>query len=144
VQLQETDLAAEARKRALELGQTVQTGINRFAEGEYDRPRQGGQAGRSGPGPEPEKRDFWDSFGDTGDGPEKDKKDFWESFGAAPKGPPREKKDFWDEFAGVAETRQKPASASKPTSIGTSAMKKPSGGAGGAGAKENEDGWGEW
>lgn len=67
-------------------------------------------------------------------GPESEKRDFWDSFGADPKGPPSEKKDFWDSFGGAGDSPQK----SKPTSIGTSAMKKP----GGAGKKDED--WGEW
>lgn len=75
-----------------------------------------------------------------------EKKDFWDSFGEAPKGPAADKKDFWDEFASAGDTRtqtQLPKSKPKPSGIGTSAMKKSSGGGpGGAGGKEDE--WGEW
>jgi len=77
-----------------------------------------------------------------------EKQDFWDSFGAAPKGPSNDKKDFWDSFSAAGE--QAVQSRSKPTSIGTSAMKKPSGGSGGAsgggggGGKKDEDSWGDW
>lgn len=72
---------------------------------------------------------------------EPERKDFWESFGEAPKGPSKDKQDFWDEFASAGETKVNATQAkSKPSGIGTSAMKKNTGG---AGAKK-DDGWGEW
>ncbi|KAF2150692.1 ADP-ribosylation factor GTPase activator [Myriangium duriaei CBS 260.36] len=114
----ESDFARQAQATAGNLGQSVQAGargaatsFNRFVEGDD---RMGGaRAGNRG-GPEAEKRDFWDSFG------------------AAPAGPSGDKKDFWDDFAAAGDSAQK----GKPTSIGTSAMKKP-------GGKKDED-WGEW
>jgi len=117
--LSEADIAAQARMTAAQLGQTVQGGtktlaesFNQFVEGD-DR-----LAPRAGKGPEPEKKDFWDSFGD------------------APKGPSSDKKDFWDDFSATAgEVTQ---AKTKPTSIGTAAMKKPGGGA----QKKDEDSWG--
>lgn len=86
---------------------------------------------------------------------EPERKDFWESFGAAPKGPAKDKQDFWDEFASAGESRTGGAGAgaggvqqrSKPSGIGTSAMKKGSGGGGGGaatGGKKKDDEWGEW
>lgn len=70
-----------------------------------------------------------------------EKKDFWDSFGDAPKGPANDKKDFWDEFSSVGEQRMNTAEQKKkPSGIGTSAMKK--GGAGGPAKKDDE--WGEW
>ena len=74
----------------------------------------------------------------SGKAPEK--QDFWDSFGAPPQGPANDKKDFWDSFSAAGEAAQ---SKTKPTSIGTSAMKKPSGGSG-AGGKKDEDSWGDW
>lgn len=104
---------------AAQVGQTVQMGtksaaenFNRFVEGDER------LAPRS-KGPAPEKQDFWDSFGD------------------APKGPSTDKKDFWDDFAAAGEVAQ---TKSKPTSIGTSAMKKPASG----GQKGEDGGWGDW
>ncbi|KAF1991060.1 ADP-ribosylation factor GTPase activator [Aulographum hederae CBS 113979] len=125
--LAEADIAAQARNTALQLGQTVQTGVHRFVEGEYDHPprrQQGSSTTRDGAplSPDPDKQDFWDSFGEP------------------PKGPSKEKKDFWDEFANAGEARVQKAGGSKPTSIGTSAMRKPGGGGGG---KEGDE-WGEW
>ncbi|PNS17434.1 hypothetical protein CAC42_7117 [Sphaceloma murrayae] len=115
-----SDLAKQAQMTAGQLGQTIQSGtktaatnFNKFIEGD-DRP--GAHAG--GRGPAPEKQDFWDSFGD------------------APKGPSNDKKDFWDEFAAAGETAQ----TAKPTSIGTSAMKKPGAGT----SNKKDDGWGDW
>lgn len=88
--------------------------FNRFVEGD-DRvaPRAGGKA--------PERADFWDSFG------------------AAPAGPAKDKQSFWDDFAAAGEVAQQ--KAAKPTSIGTSAMKKPAPGAAG---KKDDDAWGDW
>ncbi|KAL1391152.1 ADP-ribosylation factor GTPase-activating protein 1 [Phyllosticta capitalensis] len=126
--LAEADLAAQARQRALELGQTFQNttrnaaeNFNRFVEGDDTlAPRAGAGAKKSV-------------------GPDEEHKDFWESFGAAPKGPSADKKSFWDEFAAAGDVANKP----KPTSVGTAAMKKP--GAGSAAAqKKDEDGWGDW
>lgn len=112
--LAEADIAAQARLAAAQVGQTVQAGtksaaenFNRFVEGD-ERLAPGGK------GPAPEKQDFWDSFGD------------------APKGPSNDKKDFWDDFASAGEVAQ--AKGGKPTSIGTSAMKKP----------KSDDAWGDW
>lgn len=74
-----------------------------------------------------------------GGGLEPEKKDFWDSFGDAPKGPSRDKQDFWDDFAAVGDQ----VAQKKPTSIGTSAMKKPGAGGGGP-SKKDEDSWGDW
>lgn len=80
---------------------------------------------------------------------EPEKKDFWDSFGRDPTGPPKEKKGFWDEFAQVGEarmqqTRQPGVAGKGTTSIGTSAMKT----GGGVGKKEEGggggDSWGDW
>lgn len=92
---------------AAQLGQGIQAGtktaaesFNRFVEGDEKlAPRAGG----STKGPAPDKRDFWESFGE------------------APKGPAADKREFWDDFSAAGETAQP-----KPTSIGTSAMKKSS------------------
>jgi len=138
--LAEGDLAAQARATAGKLGTTVQQGtrglgdqFNRFVDPEQQHPQGGagvGGAGRSRGVVQPEKKDFWDSFG------------------ADPAGPPKEKQDFWDDFAAAGESAAHSKAASKPSSIGTSAMKTSSGGAGNgsAGAKreEGESGWGDW
>jgi ADP-ribosylation factor GTPase-activating protein 1 len=74
---------------------------------------------------------------------EPERKDFWESFGAAPKGPAQDKQDFWDEFSSAGETRTGGGmERKKPSGIGTTAVKK-SGGAGGKGGKKDDE-WGEW
>lgn len=120
-QLAEADLASQARNTAGLVGQGLQssavaagTTFNRFVEGS-DAP-----AGRRR-NAEPEQKDFWDSFG------------------APAKGPAEDKKDFWDEFASAGETRAQAAGAAKtkPSGIGTSAMKKPA-------PKKEEEGWGDW
>ncbi|KAF2819442.1 ArfGap-domain-containing protein [Ophiobolus disseminans] len=123
--LAEADLATQAQRTAGTLGQTLQSGVanagttfNRFVEG--------GDSQASSSRREPEKKDFWDSFGD------------------APKGPAKDKQDFWDEFASAGETRVGTQMDKKrPSGIGTSAVKK-SGGAGGGGGKKEDGEWGEW
>ncbi|KAL6702585.1 ADP-ribosylation factor GTPase-activating protein gcs1 [Coniothyrium glycines] len=128
--LAEADLASQARSTAGTLGQTLQSGVanagttfNRFVEG--DAPSSSSASSTRRPA-DPER------------------KDFWESFGAAPKGPAKDKQDFWDEFADAGETRASAAQAkAKPSGIGTSAMKKPSASASAAG-KKDDDKWGEW
>lgn len=133
VQLAEADIASQARSTAGTLGQTLQSGVanagttfNRFVEGSDSHPASSSSStARTGAAVEPER------------------KDFWESFGAPPKGPSKDKQDFWDEFSSVAESRvgggmgqtQGVQQRSKPSGIGTSAMKK--------GKKEDEQ-WGEW
>ncbi|KAH7359632.1 hypothetical protein BKA66DRAFT_227910 [Pyrenochaeta sp. MPI-SDFR-AT-0127] len=125
--LAEADIASQARNTAGTLGQTLQssaanagTAFNRFVEG--DNTSANPNARRANVEPE--------------------RKDFWESFGEAPKGPTKDKQDFWDEFASAGETKVNATQAkSKPSGIGTSAMKKNTGGA--AGGKKDE-GWGEW
>lgn len=47
-----------------------------------------------------------------------------------------ERKDFWDSFGGGASAADKPV---KPSSIGTSAVKKSTTGA----TKKKDDGWGD-
>lgn len=118
-QLAESDLAAQARIQAGQLGQNLQ-GSTRYAAESFNRFVEGDERGaRSAKAPE--------------------KAEFWDSFGAAPTGPSSDKKDFWDSFAAAGEAS--PQKQAKPTSIGTSAMKKPT--AGGAG-KKDEDAWGDW
>ncbi|TKA76427.1 hypothetical protein B0A55_05192 [Friedmanniomyces simplex] len=140
--LQEGELAAQAQRLASQGLSTVQSGtrglgeqFNKFVDPAVDHPGVAG-AGRSrgggGPGAAP---------------PEK--KDFWNSFGQDPNGPPKEKKEFWDDFAGAAETaaQQKGGNGS---SIGTSAMRNGGGGGTGAGGgmgkgrKEEDAGWKDW
>jgi ADP-ribosylation factor GTPase-activating protein 1 len=122
-QLAEADLATQAQRTAGTLGQTLSSGVanagttfNRFVEGDSS---SSGTARRA----EPEKKDFWDSFGD------------------APKGPAKDKQDFWDEFASVGESRMSAVQEKKkPSGIGTSAVKK-----GTSGPAKKEDGeWGDW
>lgn len=53
-----------------------------------------------------------------------------------------ERKDFWDSFGGSDEPAN--ASTSKPSSIGTAAMKKTTSGTNETGAKKKkDDGWGD-
>ncbi|KAF2187504.1 ArfGap-domain-containing protein [Zopfia rhizophila CBS 207.26] len=138
--LAEADLASQARNTAATLGQGIQSGagvagnaFSRFVEGDEHSPYKRNV--------EPEKKDFWDSFGAAPKGPSEDKKDFWDEFGAAPKGPSQEKHDFWDEFASAGEARSQTkagglGATKKPSGIGTSAMKKS--------GKKDDEGWGDW
>lgn len=129
LQLSKADIAAQARQAALTLGQTAQSAsknaaetFNRFVEGDNTLAPRNGAAKKAGP--------------------DEDHKDFWDTFGAPPSGPSADKKSFWDEFAATGE---QVASKPKPTSVGTAAMKKGgSGGASGAPAKKDDDGWGDW
>ena len=144
--------AAQARSVGMQAGSFVQQGVrnantsfNQFVDPDHP----SNQGSGAGPGPamsgtrssttrvQPEKKDFWDSFGQD------------------PAGPPREKKDFWDDFAAAGDARMAGQGGAggmgggggKGASIGTSAMKTGgSGGAGGAGGakKKEEDGWGDW
>ena len=101
-QLAESDLAAQARVQAANLGQNLQTGargaadhFNRFVEGSDEATasvaarRRQGQAAGGGGGVEPER------------------------------------KDFWDDFASVGEETSHRRTTSKPNAIGTAAMKPP-------------------
>ncbi|KAJ9622647.1 Zn finger-containing GTPase- Activating Protein for ARF [Taxawa tesnikishii (nom. ined.)] len=122
--LAEADLATQARLAATQVGTTLQSttrnaadNFNRFVEGDD-------HSGTRGPAPE--RRDFWDSFGD------------------APKGPSNDKKDFWDEFSAVGEQRMAHTQPKSTTSIGTSAMKKPAASSTAPAAKDKDDGWGDW
>lgn len=128
------EFAAQARARALQLGTTVQAGMEQGTRGLNDQfsrfvdpdhvPGSGAPtSGRRGPRAEPEKKDFWDSFGQD------------------PNGPPKEKKDFWDDFAAAGE--QSVQSKPKPSSIGTAAMKPAATGSGAASKKEDGE-WGDW
>lgn len=141
--LAEADFAAQARATAAQLGSTVQQGtkglgdqFSRFVDPDAAAAATsaGGVSGSGRRRPEPEKKDFWDAFGQ------------------APEGPPREKKGFWDDFAAAGEVaaqqqQEQQVKSVKPTSIGTAAMRN-TGGAGGAGtAGRKEDGgdaWGDW
>ncbi|KAL5114588.1 Zn finger-containing GTPase- Activating Protein for ARF [Pleosporales sp. CAS-2024a] len=122
--LAEADLATHAQRTAGTLGQTLSSGVasagttfNRFVEGESSTSSSSNRRTV-----EPEKKDFWDSFGD------------------GPKGPAKDKQDFWDEFSNVGE--QRAMEKKKPSGIGTSAVKK--GSVSGAAAKKEDGEWGEW
>jgi len=140
MQLAEADLAAQARQTAATLGQGIQQGtsaaatsLSRFVEGSADDhdPNQS-SANRPRSTTAPEKKDFWDSFGQP------------------PTGPAPDKRDFWDEFSTAGEVRAAGAGAgvaavrSKPAGIGTAAMKKGGVGAGGQAPAGKEDEWGDW
>ncbi|KAK4502816.1 hypothetical protein PRZ48_006242 [Zasmidium cellare] len=120
--LQEGDLAAQARAASMQFGTYAQQGVkglndqfNKFVDPEHQQGQAGGQRKA------PEKKDFWDSFGQD------------------PAGPPQEKKDFWDDFAAAGTVAQQKA---KPTTLGTSAMKPSAGGSGAT--KKDDDTWGDW
>lgn len=109
------------------MGQTIQTSaanagtaFNRFVEGE--------------------------SSNNTRRGVEPAKKDFWDDFGAPPKGPSNDKQDFWEEFASAGEARANMTAGvgqkSKPSGIGTSAMKKSN--APGPAASKKDEKWEDW
>ncbi|GAB7364342.1 hypothetical protein MBLNU230_g4885t2 [Neophaeotheca triangularis] len=140
-QIQDGEAFAQAQRAAQQFGKDVTYGakgvgeqFNRFVDPEHAGQGQrdsGVGSGSGGPAlsgrraPEPERKDFWDSFG------------------AAPEGPPRERKDFWDEFANAGEARQ--GGSKGASSIGTSAMKTGGGSSGGgAASKKEDDGWGDW
>lgn len=125
-------MATQAQRTAGTLGQTLQSGVanagttfNRFVEGDSSHASSSNTGRRA---VEPEKKDFWDSFGD------------------APKGPAKDKQDFWDEFASAGETKvSSMQERKKPSGIGTSAVKKSGGGGAGSASVKKEDGeWGEW
>lgn len=127
--LSEADIAAQARATAMQAGTFAQQGakglgdqFNKFVDPEQQQPALSGSRQQA----PPEKKDFWDSFGQD------------------PAGPPKDKKDFWDDFAAAGEVATQSKTPAKPTSIGTSAMKTGGSGSGGAGKKEEGDGWGEW
>ena len=107
-------------------GSTLQSGarnatdnFNRFVEGDDHVPSRRPQGGDSSRDAEPERKDFWDSFGQTDQEPEK--KDFWESFGQPAAGGPSK------------------------GSLGTGAMKGSGGGVASRPKAKGEEGWGdEW
>ena len=125
---------------------------------ELGRPVSGMRSTRSNTGAsvDPDKQDFWDSFGSAPKGPEREKKDFWDNFGGASdmgsagskSGPPAEKKGFWDEFSDVGKKRSSVLGSAggggggghnrvvSNSSVGTSAMK-------GAEKKKDDEDWGE-
>ncbi|KAK1808650.1 ADP-ribosylation factor GTPase-activating protein gcs1 [Friedmanniomyces endolithicus] len=134
--LQEGELAAQAQRLASQGLSTVQSGtrglgeqFNKFVDPHADHTGAGGAArsrgGASGGAP-PEKKDFWDSFGQD------------------PNGPPKEKKEFWDDFAGASETAAQ-QKGGKGSSIGTDALRSGGGGEGaGKGRKSEDGGWKDW
>ncbi|KAI9719655.1 MAG: hypothetical protein M1812_003426 [Candelaria pacifica] len=119
----EADLATQARLTAANLGQTIQSGtkntaetFNRFVEGQgTDENKSSSTVSRSR-----------GAYGTVDE----------------------EKRDFWDNFGGAAET-SKPSGTglgggSKPSAIGTAAMRKGGGGTGkvaGVGVGKKDEGW---
>lgn len=106
--LASTDFAAQAQKSLATVSSGVASGargatqqFHKFVEGQDN--AAASAAARSGSRVEPERKDFWDSFGVSNDPPAAN------------------------------------AAASKPSSIGTAAMKKPND----AAAKKKDDGWGD-
>lgn len=129
--------AAQARNVGMQAGTFVQQGV-RNANDQFTRfvdPEHAHEGGSGGAGP------AMSGTRSTTNRVQPEKKDFWDSFGQEPAGPPKEKKDFWDDFAAAGEARTQGGGAKAGTSIGTSAMKN----TGGGGAKKKEDdGWGDW
>lgn len=132
---------------AAQLAQNVQAGsktaaesFNRFVEGDAAGGSGNAAIGQGGAvrtggrgGLEPEKRDFWDSFG------------------AAPAGPPVEKRDFWDDFSAAGEERMSALHTRDETSsVGTTAMRNTGSttakgkGPATAGSDSKEDEWKDW
>jgi len=116
--LSESDFAKQASQAAGNLGHTIQSstrsaadGLSKFVDGES--PSKISEKG----GPEGDKKDFWDSFG------EKAKQTT---------GPIGDKKEFWDHFGGEENKIPRSPEKNKSSSIGTSAMKKP------------DESWGQW
>ena len=108
LQLAEADLATQARLKAAQVAQNIQSGtktasdsFSRFVEGEANHASTNSSRAR-----------------DTVD---------------------PDKREFWDSFAAAAEERS--SAASKPSAIGTAAMKK--GGYGATGGLEKKEGWEE-
>jgi len=110
LQLTEADLATQARLKAAQVAQNIQSGtksasnsLSRFVEGEANHAST--NSSRSHDTLDPDKRDFWDSF------------------------------------AAAAEERS--SAASKPSAIGTAAMRKGGHGATGGFKKESweEEKW---
>lgn len=70
IQIAESDLTAQARLTAAQAAKTIQTGTKGAAErfnNFVENTGEGNTAARSSnPKVEPERRDFWDSFGDAG------------------------------------------------------------------------------
>lgn len=69
MQLAEADLATQARLTASQAAKTIQTGTKGAAEkfnNFVENAGEAGQGGRSRNAVQPEKKDFWDSFGDAG------------------------------------------------------------------------------
>ncbi|KAH9813520.1 ADP-ribosylation factor GTPase-activating protein GCS1 [Teratosphaeria destructans] len=127
--VQSGEFAANAQRWGTTIGSQAQQGVkglgdqfNKFVDPDHQ-PGGGGASRAGGARVQPEKKDFWDSFGQD------------------PNGPPKDKRDFWDDFSAAGEARVQ----AKPTSIGTSAMKTSgaSGGGGGA-AKKDDETWGDW
>lgn len=113
--LAQGDLAAQARTVAQQGTKSLADGFNRLVEGPDSTQSHSGQRAVK-----PEKADFWDSFG------------------AAPKGPDRDKQGFWDSFG-----KPEMAAPTKPSALGTSAMKGvPGGSVPSAGSHDKtEEGW---
>ena len=136
-QLAEADLATQARTTAGTLGQTLQSGVAN-ANTQFSRFVEGGDSAHPSSS---------SSRAPLSGQREPERKDFWESFGAAPTGPAKDKQDFLDEFGSAGEARAGGGMAGKkPSGIGTSAMKKggAGGGMGGGGGAKKDDEWGEW
>ena len=132
--LNETDFAAQARAAAVQAGSLAQQGargvneqFTRFVDPDAGTPGTSSSASARGVG-----------------GAEPEKKDFWDSFGQAPAGPPRERREFWDDFSAAGEAKVQQGNKGSTASIGTSAMKTNAPAAGGAVGKREEEGWGGW
>lgn len=146
LQLAEADLAKQAQATAFTIGGTVastlQTGtrnatdtLSRFVDpDEAHHPTNGPK-----PGPDDDKRDFWDSFASAGE------TRMAEQEAARKKRMEPERKDFWDEFASVGEQRVQAQQQSRAkSSVGTAAMKRPGAGAGAGAPAKKDDEWEQW
>jgi len=122
--------------------------FNRFVEGDDNKNLAYGEDSYKG---DPDKKDFWDSFAAAGENRVQQQQQ------EQKKKQEPERKDFWDEFASIGESKTNAqqgggmfgtlaggAGATKSkSSIGTTAMKKPSSGPAAKGGG-GEDGWEEW
>ncbi|KAF2862330.1 ArfGap-domain-containing protein [Piedraia hortae CBS 480.64] len=115
--IQDGELAAQAQRWGTTLGSQAQKGVRGLGE---------------------QFHKFVDPDDSNQSRMEPERKEFWDNFGQAPTGPPKEKKAFWDEFAAAGEARHK-SSSSKSTNIGTGTVKP------GSSSGKKEDGeWGDW
>ncbi|KAF2763461.1 ArfGap-domain-containing protein [Pseudovirgaria hyperparasitica] len=125
--LAESDITNQARQNFTTLSTNLNQGFQSFVEGSDQNRAGSSSVTRGASAANPERKDFWDSFGD------------------APK-PTGQQKDFWDEFGAEHDAGPTTATTAGPkpkSSVGTAAMKK-TGGESTKGGKAKDDEWGEW